>query len=221
MKGDIIVVEECHKKAARLIVRDILSDIRENPNRFIISIAGESGSGKSETGKAIHAELNANGIKAVLFGQDDYFYLPPHTNAARRKQDQNWLGPHIEVKMDVLEQNLIDAIKGKNVITKPLVDYSNDNISEESIDLTDVKVIIAEGTYTSLLRNIDKRIFIDRTFANTRAHRKKRNRGNEAHDQFIEQILANEHKIIAGHKYLADIIITKDYDVVFMNRANE
>jgi uridine kinase len=33
-------------------------------------------------------------------------------------------------------------------------------------------------------------------------------------DPFVEGILETEHKIIAGHKFLADIIITKDYDVV-------
>jgi len=32
----------------------------------------------------------------------------------------------------------------------------------------------------------------------------------------VEGILETEHKIIAGHKNLADIIITKTYDVVFV-----
>jgi uridine kinase len=41
----------------------------------------------------------------------------------------------------------------------------------------------------------------------------KRNRGGEAQDPFVEQVLTREHMIIAGHRYLADFIITKDYDV--------
>ena len=41
----------------------------------------------------------------------------------------------------------------------------------------------------------------------------KRNRGSEAGDPFIEQVLEIEHKIIAGHRHLADFIITRDYDV--------
>jgi uridine kinase len=33
-------------------------------------------------------------------------------------------------------------------------------------------------------------------------------------DPFIELVLMTEHKIIAGHKQLADFVISKDYDVV-------
>jgi uridine kinase len=218
MKGDIILIEEYHQRVARLIVQKISDKIEACSRRYIITVAGESGSGKSETGKAIQNELEANGIKTVLIGQDDYFILPPHTNAARRRQDQNWLGPQTEVKMDVMEQNLLDAVNGENAFTKPLIDYINDVILEERVDLRGVKVIIAEGTYTSLLKNVDVRIFIDRTYSNTLAHRKKRSRGTEANDPFIEQTLANEHKIIVKHKKLADIIITKDYDVVCNNK---
>jgi uridine kinase len=155
----------------------------------------------------------------VVLGQDDYFILPPRTNDVRRRQDPLWLGPHAEIKMDVLEGNLIDAIQGEDTITKPLVDYDHNTISEEKIDLSDVKVLIAEGTYTSLLRNVDTRIFIDKTFEDTLTHRKKRKRGEEVGDPFIEQILVYEHQIIAGHKFLADIIITKDYDVILTTRV--
>ncbi len=58
------------------------------------------------------------------------------------------------------------------------------------------------------------RIFIARTKLETLEHRKKRNRGSEASDPFIEGILETEHKIIAGHRFLADFIITRDYDVI-------
>ncbi len=91
------------------------------------------------------------------------------------------------------------------------------SIEEETICLDGVKVVIAEGTYTSLLKNVDTRIFISRNWLNTLEHRQKRNRGNEAGDPFIEQILATEHKIIAGHRQLADFLITNEYDVVNMN----
>lgn len=45
-------------------------------------------------------------------------------------------------------------------------------------------------------------------------HRKKRNRGNEVNDPFIENVLVTEHKIISGHMLLADFLITKDYEVI-------
>ena len=214
MKGDIIVLEEHHIQAARKIVPELIGKINRKITRFIITVAGESGSGKSETGQAIADELEKHSIKTVLLAQDDYFILPPRSNDAKRRADPEWLGPHVEVKLDVLEQNLKDAIKGKNEITKPLVDYNDNSVQDEIINLDDVKAVIAEGTYTSLLKNVDSKVFIARNRMDTLAHRKKRNRGNEVDDPFIEQVLTTEHKIIAGHKQLADFVITKDYDVI-------
>ena len=214
MKGDVIVLEEYHRNAARKIVPEILEAIKRKAARHIITVAGESGSGKSETGKAIQEELENHGIKSVLLGQDDYFVLPPKSNHAKRREDPEWLGPHVEVKLGVLEQNLKDAIKGKSAIIKPLVDYNKNSVEEEILSLEGVKALIAEGTYTSLLKNVDTKVFIARNRLDTLEHRKKRNRGDEVGDPFIEKILVTEHKIIAGHKQLADFIITKDYDVI-------
>lgn len=214
MKGDIIVLEAHHIAAAKKIVPKILEAVRAKDTRYIITVAGESGSGKSETGKAIADELLAARIKAVLIGQDDYFVLPPKSNDAKRREDPEWLGPHVEVKMDVLDGNLKAAINGARSFVKPLIDYDANLVEEMVVDLTDVKVVVAEGTYTSLLKHVDTRVFIARNRLDTLEHRKKRNRGKEVGDPFIENVLKTEHKIIAGHRFLADFVITKDYDVI-------
>jgi uridine kinase len=214
MKGDILVLQEYHKRAASEIVPQIIGRVRNKNTRYIITVAGESGSGKSETSRALANELEKHGIKSVILGQDDYFILPPKSNNTKRREDPDWLGPHAEVKLDVLDQNLRSANQGKNEIKKPLVDYDTNTIDEETICLEGVKVVIAEGTYTSLLKNVDIRIFINRNWLDTLEHRQKRNRGNEVGDPFIEQILITEHKIIAGQKQLADFVITNEYDVI-------
>ncbi len=213
MKGDIFVLEEHHQKVAAVIVPEILPKIKGKTTRYTITVAGESGSGKSETAKAIADELVKYDIQSVILGQDDYFVLPPKSNDAKRRVDPEWLGPHVEVRLEVLEQNLIDGIAGKNEIVKPLIDYDQNTITEETVPLGGIKVVIAEGTYTSLLKNVDTKIFIARNRLDTLEHRQKRRRGNEVGDPFIEQVLMTEHKIIAGHKQLADFIITKEYDV--------
>jgi uridine kinase len=214
VKGDIIVLEEHHRNAARVIVPAIVETVKAKDSRFTISVAGESGSGKSETGKAIAEELERHDISSVLLGQDDYFVLPPKSNDAKRRKDDSWLGPHVEVRLDVLEQNLIDAIDGADEIVKPLIDYDQNSVEDETIDLRGVKVVIAEGTYTTLLKHIDSKVFIARNRVDTLEHRQKRNRGSEVGDPFIETVLMTEHKIIAGHKQLADFVITRDYDVI-------
>ncbi len=48
MKGDVIVVEERHIAAARQIVPEILEAVLAKDTRYTITVAGESGSGKSE-----------------------------------------------------------------------------------------------------------------------------------------------------------------------------
>jgi uridine kinase len=218
MKGDKLVLQNYHRRAATEIISNIIQDIKKKKTRYIITVAGESGSGKSETGKAIADELDKFGITSVLLGQDDYFVLPPKSNDLKRREDPEWLGPHIEVKLDVLEQNLVNAIQGKNEIIKPLVDYDSNTIEDETINLDGIKVLVAEGTYTSLLKHVDSRIFICRNWLDTLELRQKRMRGNEVGDLFIEQVLSVEHKIIAGHKQLADILITKDFSVIIVDK---
>ena len=214
MKGDIIVLEDHHIRAASAIVPRIIEAITAKPERYVITVAGESGSGKSETGRAIADELAANGVIAVVLGQDDYFVLPPKSNDAKRREDDSWLGPHVEVRFDVLEQNLTDAVAGHDEIVKPLIDYDANSVEDESIDLSGVDVVVVEGTYTSLLKHVDTKVFIARNRLDTLEHRRKRNRGSEVGDPFIENVLQLEHKIIAGHRQLADFVITRDYDVI-------
>ena len=214
MKGDKILVQDHHRAVAGQIAERLRGRIRGTPARYVIAVAGESGSGKSETARALADALGEAGLPAAILGQDDYFTLPPRSNDARRRQDREWLGPHVEVRMDVLDANLRDAVAGAPIIVKPLVDYDADTIGEERLDLGGVRVLIVEGTYTSLLRHVDTRVFIARDRSDTLAHRQARHRGQEAADAFVEQVLVIEHLIIAGHRQLADFVITRDYQVL-------
>jgi uridine kinase len=219
MKGDKIVVEEHHRRAAEPIVRAVLDGVKAKPSRYTIAVSGESGSGKSETARAIADGLAQRDVRSVILGQDDYFVLPPKTNDAARRTDPGWLGP-MEVRMDLLNQHLKDATLGATELEKPLVDYDADALESERVDLAGVKVVIVEGTYAGLLKWIDTRVFIVRSRLETLEHRKKRNRGAEVNDPFIEEILETEHKIIMGHRYLADFVIGNDYQVVAVKKAD-
>jgi uridine kinase len=211
MKGDKIIVQEHHVGAARKLSELLMPEISARRAPFVLTIAGESGSGKSETAAALGAELTAQGLCCLVLQQDDYFIYPPKTNDRTRRNDIDWVGPG-EVRLSLLDENL-DAIKGDAVrIEKPLVDYDADTIGEESIDLVGVQVVIVEGTYTTLLKNVDRRIFIDRTREYTRAARVAR--GREAQDDYLERVLDIEHGIISAHKDRADIVITRDYEVI-------
>jgi len=214
MKGDKILVQDLHYRAADAIVPALVDAVRASATRFVIAVSGESGSGKSETAQAIQERLAARGIHGVILAQDDYFVYPPKTNDAARRRDPAWLGPAVEVKLDLLNEHCGAAIRGADFLIKPFVDYAADRIEEERIGLDGIKAVIVEGTYTALLKNVHMRIFIARSRRETLEHRRKRNRGAEAFDPFIEGILETEHKIIAGHRLLADFVITPQYEVV-------
>ncbi len=134
MKGDILIIDENHRKAGAQVVDLILEDIRKAGKKYVITVAGESGAGKSEVAASIAEKLEEFNIKSFVFGQDDYFKLPPKTNENKRKEDIGWVGMN-EVKLDLLDQNLIDSIEGKFPLTKPLVDFNADQIGEETVDL--------------------------------------------------------------------------------------
>lgn len=203
-----------HERASEAIVSMLIDTVRKKQKMFILSLAGESGSGKTVTGRALVKAFEERGISAILIGLDNYFVLPPKANDAMRKKDPDWLGPHKEVDLKRLDHQLSEAINGAKEILSPHIDYDSGVETIVHIPIDNVKVIVVEGTYTSLLRHVDVRIFIDADYHDTLKYRIQRSRGNEVNDPFVEGILETEHKIIAGHKNLADIIITKTYDVV-------
>lgn len=207
-----------HLDAAEDILKCILEKIFNKETKYIITIAGESGSGKTETGKALISLLEQNNIKSLLLNQDNYFFLPPTLNDARRKADENWLGPHIEVNLELLAHNINDAIRGEVAIEIPYIEYFSTDVVFKKVSVDDIKVIIAEGTYVSLLGNVDTRIFITSNYQDTLPYRKLRNRGNEVNDPFVENILKTEHKIIAGHRFLADFLISKENKVICLDK---
>jgi uridine kinase len=181
-----------------------------------VSAAGESGAGKSELAYEIHRLLNEQGIKAAILQQDDYFVFPPRTNHEMRRRNLEQVGPY-EVKLDFLDSNLRSFKRGESPIYKPLVVYDEDRITTEEMDVADLAVLIAEGTYTSLLRFADFRVFIDRDYRRTLKARKRRAR--DKWEPFLEDVLEREHRIISGHKTLADVVIAADFDSIATRKA--
>ncbi|MFZ0493260.1 MAG: hypothetical protein WAM81_08725 [Acidimicrobiia bacterium] len=212
MKGDIIIVEPHHRRAADQIATRLIEAIRSHGTRYTITVAGESGSGKSETAQAIADALETQGFRSAILQQDDYFVHPPRTNDRTRRANICWVGP-TEVRLDLLDEHLSAAVAGAPSIIKPLVIYDEDRLVDEELDLDGIDVVIAEGTYTTLLETVDTRVFIARNRLETMEHRMKR--GREDFDPFIERVLEIEHEIISQHRARADVIITRGYDVEF------
>ncbi|MFW6173602.1 MAG: uridine kinase family protein [Elusimicrobiota bacterium] len=212
MLGDKIVVKPHHTRAAQQAFEKINSRVLETNQRVAITVAGESGSGKSEIASELARLFRENGARSVIYHQDDYFEYPPKTNDKKRREKGLERVGMKEVRMDLLDEH-IKKSKNKDIeeIKKPLIDYDNDKILSEVFDLSDIKIVLAEGTYTTALESADIRIFIDRSYKETLEHRKERAR--DELDEYAEKILEKEHEIISSQKEKADVIITKDYEV--------
>lgn len=208
MRGDILIIGDHHRQAADDILEMILPQARLKPGKFIISVAGESGAGKSELAYAMEGKLEKMDIRTYIIQQDDYFVFPPKTNERMRVIDINRVGP-TEVRLDLLNDNIKAVLEGQSQIEKPLVIFAEDRITSENIDLEPFRVIIIDGTYTTLLEHIDCRIFIDRDWNDTREDRLRRNRENQ--NAYLENILEIEHNVISRHKEMADIIVNKEF----------
>ena len=211
MIGDKLIIKDKHRQAAEQIAERILPDLGSSGRIYTISIAGESGSGKSETARAVADALIRRGFTTLVLQQDDYFVYPPKTNDRTRRQDIGWVGMQ-EVRLDLLDEHLQQARSGAEAIVKPLIVYEEDRIVEETVSLQGIVAVVAEGTYTTVLENIDTRVFIDLTYLETLQSRLERAR--ETQDDFLGRVLEIEHRIISAQKSRADYLVDKQYQVV-------
>lgn len=211
MIGDKLVITDYHRQAAQLVM-DKLAPLLEAADGKVlaVSVAGESGGGKSEIAHCLGELAEQQGHGFVVLGQDDYFKLPPRSNHERRLQDISWVGPG-EVRLDLLDEH-IAALKShpEQPLEKPLVYFQENEIRTETIQPGRVDLVIAEGTYTSLLENVDLRAFIDRNYRQTKKARLTRARDPDI--DFLEKVLEIEHQEISRHKARADVVIPPPED---------
>lgn len=216
MIGDRMVIADYHRAAAAKALEVVRGRLASASSTLAVSFAGESGCGKTEIAYCLAEALEAEGRTCLILSQDDYFRLPPKSNHEKRLGDISWVGP-TEVHLDLLEAH-IAAIKEHpdQPLTKPLVHYDKDKIGSETVQPAQqaglspgrsrpLDVLIVEGTYTTLLANIDVRVFIDRNYRQTKRARLTRARDPDV--DFLERVLEIEHQEISKHKARADLVI--------------
>ena len=211
MQNNLFTTNNKIKKTAVQVLELISHEIKAEEDKYILTIAGESGSGKSVLAVEIAKLLEEQNIKTHIFQQDDYFIYPPRTSAKERRENISIVGKN-EVLIDKLDKHLKNLKEKRYIIQKPKVQFEENKFTEETIDLTHTKVIIAEGTYTTELQNANKHIFIDLNYCDTEKYRAERNR--EEQDEFLTKVLKIEHSIIKEQKKNADIIINKSFNAI-------
>lgn len=209
MIGDKLTYHSAYKNITRFVISE-LKDILTKENRICISVGGESGCGKTSLAYALKIDIeNATGRKGYLFHGDDYFKLPPADNHNNRLEDIENVGVN-EVNMDILDTHILEFKKGSPIV-KPLVIYEENIIVTEQVNGSEFDFCIVEGTYVSLLRNIDYKLFVETTYIDTYSLRLQRAR--DLMTDFNEQVLEIEHQITKSQCKLANIVIDKDLNI--------
>ena len=210
MIGDKLTYYSSYKDITNFVISELRDNLINN-NRICISVGGESGCGKTSLAYALQKDIEKNtGLRGFLFHLDDYFKLPPTDNHNNRLENIKNVGVN-EVKTDMLDTHILDFKKRISVI-KPLVIYESNIIITEPVNSGEFDFCVVEGTYVSTLAHPDYKIFIETTYLDTRKSRIKR--GRDPINDFNEQILEIEHRIIKPHYNFANVIIDKDLNIL-------
>ena len=210
MLEDVLLLKDVHYKAAEQILQRLLP---LNSNRTVIGISGESGAGKSELAHVLGRKIRQKGKLAKIIHIDNYYLVPPQQKTAwRKKHGVDKIGLD-EINWLLINKNIREFRAGQKA-KMPCVDLLTDLTDELITDFGPIDYLIVEGLY-SLKANVDLRIFIDLTYYETK--KAQLLRGKEPQDEFRFQVLEQEHKVVQSLRPLADLIVTKDFDVVEAN----
>ena len=211
MLGDILLITEKHRAAAAVILQHVLKNKKD---RMIVGISGESGSGKTELAHTLAKLLRKKGIIAKPLHTDNYYKtLPLERREWRTKHGIGNVVGYNEYDWDAIRKN-IDDFKNGLVSEMPCVDLVTEQVDRLTTNFADVDMLIVDGLYAIKADEIDLRVFIELTYLETKEKHTKDARGKEVMDEVRWATLAQEHKMVQSLKPLADLLITKDYEVV-------
>ncbi len=181
-------------------------------NKFIIGVAGGSGSGKSTVTKHILSVIGENNVSVLI--QDNYYKDLANLTPEQRRQ-VNFDHPDA-FDWELMLTHLRDLANGLP-IEMPTYDYTKDTRKAETITIAPAKIIIVEGIFALLdlevINYMSLRIFVDtaddiRFIRRLERDLNERGRSTESvvkqylesvrpmHKQFVEPSKRNAHIII-------------------------
>jgi len=215
MLGDILLINDMHKDAARDIAAKVLAD-RETKGeryRYVVGISGESGSGKSELAHALGTFLKEKSIRVKVIHTDNYYKIQPLLREEWRRNkgfDKIGINEYDWVK---ISKTLRD-FKEEQECMIPCIDLIPEQVDKLITDFSKIDLLIVDGLYAIKADDIDMRVFIDLTYHETKINQIIRMK--EALSDFRLKILEHEHQAVSSLKPMADLVVDKSYQVVTM-----
>jgi len=209
MLGDVLLIEDKHRKAGEAIIQKILESKKD---KFMIAISGESGSGKSELAHVIAKGLRKHGIMAKPIHIDNYYRIHPLERTEWRKKNgiENVVG-YGEYDWDTIYHN-IDDFKNNRKSTMPCVDLVTEQIDQLTTDFNGIDMLVIDGLYAIKTEDVDLRVFLELTYHETKKAQVVR--GKEPQNDYRMAVLEQEHRMVQALKPKADILISKEYEVL-------
>jgi uridine kinase len=209
MLGDVLLIEDKHRNAGEAIIQKILE---RKKDKFMIAISGESGSGKSELAHVIAKGLRKHGIMAKPIHIDNYYRVLPLERTEWRKNNgiENVVG-YGEYDWDAIYRN-IDDFKHDRKSTMPCVDLVTEQVDQLTTDFKGIDMLVIDGLYAIKTEGVDLGIFLELTYHETKKAQVVR--GKEPQNDYRMAVLEQEHRMVQALKPKADILISKEYEVM-------
>ncbi|MBT7087376.1 uridine kinase [bacterium] len=211
MLGDVLLLEETHRKAASQILEVALAKMKVTNHKYVIAVSGESGTGKSEIAHCLSELFKQQGLKAKILHSDNCYKTTPHERHAWRQAHGVKSIGYTEYNWDKIEENIEDFRQGREA-KMPCVDRLTDQDDILLTHFENIDILILEGLYAIKANTVDLRIFIEITYQETKKAQLKR--GKEVMNEWREKELAREQEVVQSLKELANYLITRDFKLV-------
>ncbi|MBC8524557.1 MAG: uridine kinase [Chlorobium phaeobacteroides] len=216
MLGDVLLINDQHKSAARTILKRVIADLKvieqQDPAyKFVVAISGESGAGKSELAHSLALLLKERSIRVKVLHTDNYYLVPPLERREHRISNGYTCVGFEEYDWELLHTN-IDDFRNNRQVFIPCIDIITEEIDQLFTDFSKVQLLIIDGLYAIRTEDIDLRVFIDLTYHETKISQVVRCK--EPADGYRWEVLEREHHHVRSLKSLADMHVNNNYDVV-------
>ncbi len=204
MQNQVITITEKHHAAAKIIFDKVIG---ERSPKYIVTVTGEVGTGKSTVSLLLAKLLKEKGIRVKSMDLDNYYNIAPLERKAWRKKngvDKVGLDEYNWAKI----YGNIQDFKNDKKATLPLVDMMTDYVDELTTDFKGIDLLIIKGLYSIKCKESKLKVFIELSYEE--AISKNLYIPMEITDDFRIQVMKKEQEVVQRLKKDADFFI--DFD---------
>ncbi len=204
MQNQVITITEKHHAAAKIIFAKVIG---ERSPKYIVTVTGEVGTGKSTVSLLLAKLLKEKGIRVKIMDLDNYYNIAPLERKAWRKKNGVGKVGLDEYNWEKIYGNIQD-FKNDKKATLPLVDMMTDYVDELTTDFKGIDLLIIKGLYSIKCKESKLKVFIELSYEE--AISKNLYIPMEITDDFRIQVMKKEQEVVQRLKKDADFFI--DFD---------